>query len=104
MARHAMSIERREVNEFRLRAFGREADRLIAFICERADPSCRRAVTLTSAAYDDLRRQGKPILFATHVPDEDAPLGAEKRETGATPSSEEEGPRSPEALEVETGS
>jgi len=99
-----MSIERREVNEFRLRAFDREADRLIAFICECADANCRRAVTLTRAAYDDLRRQGKPILFPAHVPDEDAPLGAEQRETRAPPMAQEEGPRSPEALEVETGS
>ena len=104
MARHAMSIERREVNEFRLRAFGREADRLIAFICECADPNCRRAVTLTGAAYDDLRAQGKPILFPAHVPDEDAPLGAERSETRAPATAKEEGPRSPEALEVETGS
>jgi hypothetical protein len=96
-----MLIDRREVNEFRLRTFGREDDRLIAFICECADPDCRRAVALTRATCDDLRVQGKPILFPTHVPDEDAPLGAELAETGAT---ERRGPRSTEALEVETGS
>src|SRR2546423_1781005 len=69
MARHAMSIERREVNGFRLRTFGREAERLIAFICDGADANCRRAVTFTRAAYDDLRRKGQPILFPAHVPD-----------------------------------
>jgi hypothetical protein len=79
-----MLIDRREVNEFRLRTFGREDERLIAFICECADADCRRAVTLTRATYDDLRRQGKPILFPAHVPDEDAPLGAELEETRAT--------------------
>ena len=96
-----MLIDRREVNEFRLRTFGREDDRMIAFICECADPDCRRAVVLRRATYDDLRRQGKPILFPAHVPDEDAPLGAELEETRAT---EKGGPRSTEALEVETGS
>jgi hypothetical protein len=99
-----MSIERREVNEFRLRTFGREAERPIAFICECADANCRRAVTLTRAAYDDLRRHGEPILFPAHVPDEDAPLGAERRETRGPPTAREEGPRSPEALELEAGS
>jgi hypothetical protein len=96
-----MLIDRREVNEFRVRTFGREDERLIAFICECADPDCRRAVTLTRATYDDLRRQGNPILFLAHVPDEDAPLAAEEEETRAT---ERGGPRSTEALEVETGS
>ena len=74
---------------------------MIAFICECADPNCRRAVALTRATYDDLRLQGKPILFPTHVPDEDAPLGAEQDEVRA---GEKGGPRSTEALEVETGS
>jgi len=96
-----MLMDHREVNEFRLRTFGREDDRMIAFICECADPDCCRTVAVTRATYDDLRRQGKPILFPTHVPDEDAPLGAELEEAGAT---ERGGPRSTEALEVETGS
>jgi hypothetical protein len=96
-----MLMDHREVNEFRLRTFGREDDRMIAFICECADPDCSRAVALTRATYDDLRRQSKPILFPEHVPDEDAPLGAEREETRAT---ERGGPRSTEALEVETGS
>jgi hypothetical protein len=96
-----MLIDRREVNEFRLRTFGREDDRMIAFICECADLDCSRAVTLTRATYDDLRRQGKPLLFPAHVPDEDAPLSAELEETRAT---QRGGPRSTEALEVETGS
>ena len=76
-------MDRREVNEFRLRTFHGADDRVIAFICECADPNCRRAVALTRATYDDLRRQGKPILFPTHVPDKDAPLGAEQEETRA---------------------
>ncbi len=94
-------IDRRDVNEFRLRTFGHEDDRVIAFICECADPDCRRTVVLTRTTYDDLRRQRKPILFPTHVPDEDAPLAAELEETKAA---EKGGPRSTEALEVETGS
>jgi hypothetical protein len=96
-----MSIDRREVNDFRLRTFGREHERMIAFICECADSNCHRTVALTRATYDDLRRQGKPVLFPSHVPDEDAPLGAEQKETRAA---ERGGPRSTEALEVETGS
>ena len=74
---------------------------MIAFICECADPDCCRAVALTRATYDDLRLQGKPILFPMHVPDEDTPLGAEQDGTRVA---ERGGPRSTEALEVETGS
>jgi hypothetical protein len=76
-------VDRREVNEFRLQAFGREDDRVIAFICECGDPMCYRTVVLTRSVYDELRRQEKPILFPSHVPDEDAPLRAEHEETSA---------------------
>jgi len=74
-------MDRREVNEFRLQAFGRDDDREIAFICECADPMCYRTVVLPRSAYDELRRQEKPILFPSHVPDEDAPLRAERDES-----------------------
>jgi hypothetical protein len=94
-------MDRREVNEFRLHAFGRDVDRAIAFICECEDSGCTRTVVLTRAAYDELRRHGKTVLFPTHVPDEDAPLRAEQEETRAA---QRGGPRSTEALEVETGS
>jgi hypothetical protein len=94
-------MDRHDVNEFRLHAFGRDVDRAIAFICECADVNCRRTVVLTRATYDERRREGRPILFPTHVPDEDAPLRAEQEEATAA---QRGGPRSTEALEVETGS
>jgi hypothetical protein len=94
-------MDRHDVNEFRLHAFGHDVDRAIAFICECADSTCTRTVVLTRATYDGLREEGKSILFPAHVPDEDAPLRAEQDEAAAA---QERGPRSTEALEVETGS
>ena len=73
MARHAMSIERREVNDFRLRAFSREADRLIAFICECADDRCtERLPALDLTVYRRVREQ--PRLFIVLPGHEDPQL------------------------------
>ena len=69
-----MSIESHRFNEYRLRVFGVEG-RMIAFVCECDDPSCRRAVTLTRADVEALWGNGDPILAPGHVPVADAPLG-----------------------------
>ena len=77
-----MHADRRQINDYRLHVFGQADDRLIAFVCECADDDCLRAVPLTRAAFDDLRGQGKPVLFHGHAPDDDAALTGEQRETG----------------------
>ena len=80
-----MRLDRRHINEFRSRTFGRQDDRLIVFVCEFADLGCPRTVELTRVMYDDLRQQGKPILCDAHVPDEDAALAGEQQEPDVSP-------------------
>lgn len=79
-SRRPMRPDRRHINEFRSRTFGPQDDRLIAFVCECTDVGCHRTVELTRVMYDDLLRQGKPILCNAHAPDEDAALAGEQRE------------------------
>lgn len=47
------------MNEFRARVFGTEESRLIGFICECADPDCRRTIMLTLEDY----RRARPGLL-----------------------------------------
>jgi len=56
---------RRALNADRRRRFG-EPGRLIAFVCECGDPTCRRTVVLTPEEYD-ANRLG-PILHSEHEP------------------------------------
>jgi hypothetical protein len=69
-------MDRRDANEFRIRAFA--GAEVIAFICECADSDCRRTVMLTPGAYISRREHGDAILFAGHEPVEDAPMAAER--------------------------
>jgi len=55
----------RDFNDDRRRIFG-GSDRLIAFVCECADPECRQTVPLTEAQYDQ-RRPGL-IVADRHDP------------------------------------
>ena len=69
--------DRHKLNDHRLRVFGRDGDSPIGFVCECDDAGCARTVVLTGLAYEDLRREGKPLLFPGHLQDADAPLAAE---------------------------
>jgi hypothetical protein len=71
-----MPVDRRQVNDFRQQFFGGE-ERLIAYVCECADPNCRRAVRLTPTSFADLRRTDGFVLSPGHMPIEDTPLAAE---------------------------
>jgi hypothetical protein len=55
---------RRDFNDDRRRIFG-GANRLIAFICECADPDCRNTVLLTQDEYD--ARRPELILHEDHA-------------------------------------
>jgi hypothetical protein len=59
--------DRREFNDYRVLIFGTDEHRPIAFVCECDDEGCARTVVLSRPAYEDLRRQGKPILFHAHL-------------------------------------
>jgi hypothetical protein len=64
-----MARGRREVNDFRRRAFGNEPERCVAFVCECADDRCRRSVLLTVVEYDEARASGHAVVIdATHLP------------------------------------
>jgi hypothetical protein len=64
-----MAAGRREVNDYRRRAFGTEPDRRVAFVCECADAQCRRAVLLTVAEYDEACASGHAVVIdSTHQP------------------------------------
>jgi hypothetical protein len=58
-------MDRRTINELRLRSFSR-APR-IAFVCECADDDCHRTVTLTPEVYRSLRDDGQAVLFRGHT-------------------------------------
>jgi hypothetical protein len=60
-----MAPNRRDVNAYRRRAFGRDPDRVVAFVCECDDEECRRAVLLTAAQYDLLRAASGAVLAET---------------------------------------
>ena len=62
-----MSTDRRQLNDYRLLVFGTDDHRPIAFVCECDNEGCFRSVVLSRLAYEDLRRQGKPILFHAHL-------------------------------------
>lgn len=47
--------QRIETNDYRARVFGRDASRLIGFVCECGDPDCRRTVALTLEEYNESR-------------------------------------------------
>lgn len=72
-----MPASHREINEFRARIFG-VPNRVVAFVCECAEPGCRRAVRLTRDEYDDLRANEQTILFPGHDAAEETPLTAER--------------------------
>jgi hypothetical protein len=76
-----MSIGRRQANDVRQRILG-SGGGLIAFVCECADPACRRTVELTRAEAEELRRQGDPIVVHGHVPVADARPAAEAAALG----------------------
>jgi redox-regulated HSP33 family molecular chaperone len=57
-----MASGRREVNDYRRRMFGREPQRVVAFVCECDDERCRRAVLLTAAEYDRARAAGRSVV------------------------------------------
>jgi hypothetical protein len=71
-----MAADREAINDFRVRFFG-ASDRVVALVCECADPGCRRAVRLTRAEDTALREQGIALLYPSHIPTADAPLKAE---------------------------
>jgi hypothetical protein len=60
-----MAPNRRDVNDYRRRAFGGDPDRVVAFVCECDDERCRRAVLLTAAQYDILRATSDAVLAGT---------------------------------------
>jgi hypothetical protein len=65
---------RREVNDYRRRAFGQHSDRLVAFVCECTGESCRRAVLLTISQYDEARSLGRAVVVdPSHEPAGDDP-------------------------------
>lgn len=64
-----MTPDRRGVNEYRRRAFGDRAERVVAFVCECADEQCRRAVLLTPVQYDEARAAGRALVVdSAHEP------------------------------------
>jgi len=68
-------MDRQTANELRMRSFGDTP--LIAFVCECADESCRRTVTLPPAEYHAIRAAGQAVLMAGHLAVEEMPLRAE---------------------------
>jgi hypothetical protein len=72
-------MDRREFNNIRHRLQARQGgDRKITFYCECTAPDCRAALALPASVFADLRRQGIPVLFADHVPDQDAQLAQQQ--------------------------
>jgi hypothetical protein len=64
-----MATGRRDVNDYRRRAFGNNPERRVAFVCECDDERCRRAVLLTVAEYDEARASGHAVVVGpTHQP------------------------------------
>lgn len=59
--------ERMAANRFRARVFGTDAARLIGFVCECGDPTCRRTVALTLDEYGTTRPN--LLLHKDHVPE-----------------------------------
>lgn len=57
-----MAADRRAVNDYRRRAFSKDASRRVAFVCECADEACRRAVLLTIAEYDAVCAAGGAVV------------------------------------------
>jgi hypothetical protein len=68
-------MDRQTANELRMRSFGDTP--LIAFVCECADESCRRTVTLSPAEYHAIRAAGQAVLLAGHMAVEEMPARAE---------------------------
>jgi hypothetical protein len=63
---------RRVVNDYRRRTFGKEPARQVAFVCECADDACRRAVLLTVAEYDAICTSGGAVVVdPSHRPPDD---------------------------------
>jgi hypothetical protein len=58
------AAQRRQVNDYRRRAFGTDPDRVIAFVCECGDVTCSRTVQLTAREYTE--RRALPLLHQTH--------------------------------------
>lgn len=57
-----MATGGRNTNDYRRAQFGTQSERLIAFVCECIDETCRRAVLLTGVQYDALRVAGKAVV------------------------------------------
>jgi hypothetical protein len=68
------TAQRRQVNDYRRRAFGGDPDRVIAFVCECGDVSCSRTIQLTAHEYT-ARRDGI-LLHQTHETAESGPAAA----------------------------
>jgi hypothetical protein len=62
-----MIVKRRAVNDYRRRTFGRQAQRVIAFVCECANEHCRRSVLLTPGEFDELRSAARPVVIDAHA-------------------------------------
>ena len=65
-----MEQDRREINDFRWRAFGGDdPDKLVAFICECGDPQCHSTALLTGREYEQRRAtDAAPIVCPGHRP------------------------------------
>jgi hypothetical protein len=69
------TVDRRTVNDYRRRAFGKAPTKEVAFVCECADVDCRRAVLLTVAEYDEAIASGHPIVVdSSHRPPDERVL------------------------------
>lgn len=60
--------DRRDVNDYRRRAFVEDPERLVAFVCECADERCRRAVVLRAPQYDEVRVSDTAVVARSHEP------------------------------------
>lgn len=61
-----------DANSFRARVFGKDASRLVAFVCECGDPTCHRTVALTLNEYE-ARRPGL-LVHDDHCVPSDEPI------------------------------
>ena len=72
-----MSVDRRQINDFRARTMTTQTG-VISFVCECVDGACRRPVALSLDEYAEMRVNDEPILFLNHLPVADEPIAAER--------------------------
>jgi hypothetical protein len=64
-----MASDRRAIDDHRRRTLGHDLERLVAFVCERVEKRCRRAVLLTAAESDKARASNRALVVdASHLP------------------------------------